>query len=96
MDMIANKIKTLRIANNLTQAEVARHLGITRSSVNAWEMGISIPSTTCVISLAHLFRVSTDYILDMEYESVLDISGLDDASVQILTNMLRYIKTRQG
>ncbi|MBQ8235442.1 MAG: helix-turn-helix transcriptional regulator [Clostridia bacterium] len=42
--MISDKIKILREKNSLTQAELARELGITRSGVNAWEMGISVPS----------------------------------------------------
>ena len=33
----------------MTQADVAKKLGITRSSVNAWEMGISVPSTMYLV-----------------------------------------------
>ena len=36
-----DKIKDLRELYNLTQSDVAKSLEITRSSVNAWEMGIS-------------------------------------------------------
>ena len=43
--MIADRIKSLREKQNKTQTELAKQLGITRSSVNAWEMGISVPST---------------------------------------------------
>ena len=43
--MIADKIKFLREEKGMTQADLAKQLGITRSSVNAWEMGISTPST---------------------------------------------------
>ena len=43
--MIADRIRSLREQNKKTQTEIAKQLGITRSSVNAWEMGISIPST---------------------------------------------------
>ena len=39
--MIAERIKTLRETNNLTQSALAKKLNVTRSSVNAWEMGIS-------------------------------------------------------
>ena len=42
---LADKIKTLREQAGLTQAEVARQLGISRAGVNAWEMGLSLPST---------------------------------------------------
>lgn len=93
--MIADKVKLLRESNNLTQNDVARRLGITRSSVNAWEMGISVPSTMYIVELARLFSVSADYILGLEHREVLDISGLDDESVRILNNMLQYMRERQ-
>lgn len=93
--MIADKVKLLRESNNLTQNDVAKRLGITRSSVNAWEMGISVPSTMYIVELARLFSVSTDYILGLEHKEVLDVSDLDDESVRILNDMLQYIKGRQ-
>ena len=93
--MIADKIKTLRMSNNLTQNDIAKKLGITRSSVNAWEMGISVPSTMYIVELANLFAVSTDYILGLEHKAVLDISGLDNDSVRILNDMVQYMRDRQ-
>ena len=54
--MIADRIRTLRESNGMTQAALAKKLGITRSSVNAWEMGISAPSTTYLVELASLFN----------------------------------------
>ena len=93
--MIGKKIKKLRKTSGITQADLARELGITRSSVNAWEMGVSLPSTLFVIELARIFNVSTDYLLDVEREAVLDISGLDDDSIKILTEMVYYMRNRQ-
>ena len=54
MKMIATaeRIKTLRENFGLSQAELAGRLDITRSSVNAWEMGISVPSTQYIVELA--------------------------------------------
>lgn len=93
--MIAEKIKELREANSMTQNEVAKRLGITRSSVNAWEMGISVPSTMYMVQLAQLFSVSADYILGLDSRAVIDISGLDDESVRVLNDMVRYMRERQ-
>lgn len=93
--MIGEKIKKLRKMNGLTQADIARELGITRSSVNAWEMGVSMPSTSYVIKLSRIFKVSTDYLLGLERGAVLDISGLDDDSIKILTEMAYYMRNRQ-
>lgn len=39
----ADRIRELRTKNNLTQADLARLLYVTRSSVNAWEMAVAIP-----------------------------------------------------
>lgn len=88
--MIADKIKMLRNANNMTQSELARKLNITRSSVNAWEMGISIPSTTFIVELAQLFRVSTDYLLDLPTHNSIDISALNETEISIVYNLIRY------
>jgi len=57
MHMMADRIKDLRGLHNLTQSDVAEMLEVTRSSVNAWEMGISSPSTKCIVQLARLFHV---------------------------------------
>ena len=57
---LAGKIKQLREKSEMTQAELARELGLTRSSINAWEMGLSVPSTPFIVELAKLFGVSTD------------------------------------
>ena len=92
--MISNRIKELRELNNFTQSEIGKILGITRSSVNAWELGISIPSTKYVIELAQLFSVSTDYLLEVEHKMVLNLSGLDKDSVKILINMAQYMRRR--
>ncbi len=89
--MMADRIKDLRGLHNLTQSDVAEMLEVTRSSVNVWEMGISSPSTKCIVQLARLFGVSTDYLLGMENNLTLDISGLDDESVKILASMVQYM-----
>ena len=52
--MIADRIKSLREQQNRTQSDLAKQLGITRSSVNAGEMGISVPSTQYIVELAHI------------------------------------------
>ena len=55
--MMADRIRDLRELHNMTQSDTAKKLGITRSSVNAWEMGISVPSVRYIVQLARLFHV---------------------------------------
>ena len=59
--MICDTIRELRERAGVSQAALARRVGVTRSAVNAWEMGLSIPTTQYVAELAQFFRVSADY-----------------------------------
>lgn len=92
MIYICEKIKQLREKNNLTQSALAKKLNITRSSVNAWEMGISVPSTTLIVELAKLFHVSTDYLLGVDSSVTLDISSLNEKEIMILYELIEYFK----
>lgn len=93
--MIADTIKMLRTSQNITQSELAKKLGITRSSVNAWEMGISVPSTSYLVELATLFHVSTDYLLGLKQNASLDISGLEQEEIRIVNDLVQYFKSNK-
>ena len=88
--MIADRIKKLRQQFGLTQFDLAKKLNITRSSVNAWEMGISIPSTQYIVELAELFKVSTDYILGLSRDSVISTASLTEEQTKILFTLVQY------
>ena len=92
MNMIAERIKILREDAKLTQAELAKQLGITRSGVNAWEMGISVPSTQYIVELAQFFKVSTDYLLGVEASRSIDVSGLSEEDIRILHELVRHFR----
>ena len=91
--MISERIKLLREQNNMTQSALARELGVTRSAVNAWEMGISVPSTSLVADIARFFHVSADYLLGIQQTSSLDVSGLNDKEIMLIHNLIVYFKS---
>ena len=76
----------------MTQTELAKKLGITRSSVNAWEMGISVPSTQYIIELSLLYKVSTDYLLGQDKQLTLDISGLEQEDIDIVYQLVQHLR----
>ena len=91
--MVAEKIKSLREKNNLTQSALAKKLNVTRSSVNAWEMGISVPSTSLLVDIAKLFHVSTDYLLGITPTASLDVSGLNEQEIILFYGLVEYFKS---
>lgn len=92
--MIDQKIKMLRESRGITQSELASRLGITRSGVNAWEMGISTPSTHYIIILAKFFNVSTDYLLGISETSTISVDGLSDREIASLVEIVNCYKSK--
>ena len=87
-----NFLFQLREQKGMTQADLAKQLGITRSSVNAWEMGISVPSTQYIVEIANLFKVSTDYILGVDDSASINIAGLTERDIQIVHSLIDHLK----
>ena len=89
---LAERIKTLRERTSLTQSDLARQMGLTRSSVNAWEMGLSVPSTQYVVELAKTFEVSTDYLLGLENTASISVAGLSESKVALVVELVRSLR----
>lgn len=94
--MIADKIKFLREEKNMTQTVLAKKLGITRSSVNAWELGISTPSTQYLVELAYIFKVSTDFLLGISSNAGISTQGLDDEDIKLIYSIIEHLKNKNN
>ena len=94
--VIADKIKLLREKSGLTQSDLARQIGITRSGVNAREMGITVPSTQYVVELALFFGVSTDYLFDLDKTATVSVKGLDDREIASIVEIIQCYKNKNG
>lgn len=92
--MIADKIKKLREARGWSQAELARRLSVTRNGVNSWEQGLSMPSPACLVDLAKVFSVSTDYLLGIENLDSVNVTGLGAKEVALLTEMADMLRNK--
>lgn len=92
--MIADRIKLLREQASMTQSGLAKALRITRSSVNAWEMGLSVPSTQYIMELAGIFHVSTDYLLGLDTSATVSISGLTDQDAALVHALIAHLRLK--
>ena len=90
--MVADKIKALREQNGFTQSDLAKKLGITRSSVNAWEMGVSRPSLDNILSLGRIFHTTTDYLLAFDNHETLLVEGYSIEEKELLMRLIHYIE----
>ena len=86
MHTFPERLKDLRDRLGYTQSDLAKKLSITRASVNAWEMGISAPSTSWLVELSNLFHVTTDYLLGLDDCITIRTNTLSDRAVTALLN----------
>ena len=63
--LIGENIKRIRRERDLTQEEVAAHLGISFQSISKWERGDGYPDITMLPALANYFEMSVDELLGM-------------------------------
>lgn len=60
---LGETLKEYRVSNKMTQEFVAESLGVSRQAVSKWESGATEPSTSNLIALSKLYKVSADEIL---------------------------------
>ncbi len=77
---IGERIKALRLENQLTQEKLAELLSISPQAVSRWETGAALPDISLLPPLANLFGVTTDHLLGMDtYEKDLRKAAFDEA-----------------
>lgn len=64
-----NRIKILRAEHDLTQAELAKRLSVSRQTINAIEKGKFDPSLPLAFKLSHLFDKTIEEIFEAEIEA---------------------------
>ncbi|TJY44270.1 helix-turn-helix transcriptional regulator [Cohnella pontilimi] len=60
---MGERLRELRLSRNISQEEVARQIGITRSAYSHYEINNRQPVYETLIKLAAYFDVSLDYII---------------------------------
>lgn len=96
MDLInfGEKIKKLRLQNGMTQQQLATQLGVSKSVVSYYELQERIPSPEILVKLAVIFHVTSDYLLGLEKNSSIDVSGLDANDIAAINSMVNLLRKK--
>lgn len=92
--MLGEKIRRLRESREWTQAELARKVGITKSAISTYELGIRTPSADVVCGFAKAFGVSADYLLGITERRTVDVEGLSERDEAIIRELVATLKGR--
>lgn len=83
-----NKLKYLRKIYRHTQGQLALYLDVSRPSVNNWEMGLSKPSISDVVSMSLLYRTAPSYLLFRNTKESLLLTGLSSDKMDLIIALI--------
>ena len=61
-----NLLKVERAKKNITQADLAKLVSVSRQTINAIELGKYVPSTVLSLKIAHVFEKSVNDVFELE------------------------------
>ena len=89
-----NRLKQLRLREGYTQQQLAVKLGVTKSVISYYELQERSPSPEILIRLAHIFHVTTDFLLGLEQQERIDLQGLDEEDIITIKRMINALKKK--
>lgn len=88
------KLRKLRKQHNLTQKELASMIGVKNSIISFYEVGDRIPSPEIIRKLAKTLHVSADYLMDIEKNESVDISGLSEHDKSLVRSLVYSLREK--
>jgi len=89
-----SKLKELRRQAGWTQQQLANKLGVTKSVISYYELQERIPSPDVLVDLAKTFHVTTDYLLGLEHNKMIDVSDLSDEDISLLLMTINTLRSK--
>ncbi len=93
---LGEKLKALRTAKKMSQKDLAERIGIAKSVISFYESGDRFPSYDVLIKIARIFNVTTDYLLDVERERTVNVSGLSEEDIAAVTTVIDALKRKSN
>ena len=91
-----SRLKELRRQSGMTQQQLADRIGVTKSVISFYELRERSPSPEVLAKLAYVFHVSTDYLLGLERNRTIDVSGLDEDDINAVEHIVRQLQKKKN
>lgn len=88
------KLRELRKQKNLTQKQLAALIGVKNSIISFYEVGDRIPSPEIIIKLAAALNVTSDYLLGIQKNETIDVSGLDENDKKLVRSLVDTLRRK--
>ena len=86
-------LRKLRKGRGMTQSELGGKIGLSKAVISKYETGLGYPSFDVLIRIAKFFGVTTDYLLGVSGDKLMDITGLTESQADALQRMVAELRT---
>ena len=86
-------LKNLRKGRGMTQSELGGKIGLSKAVISKYETGLGYPSFDVLIRIAKFFGVTTDFLLGVSGDKLMDITGLTESQADALHRMVAELRT---
>lgn len=93
---LSKKIIGLRKSNGLSQEDLAEKLDVSRQAISRWESGTAMPDANNILQLSKLFEVTTDYLLNDDYQSDNDLPQVKEVQNNNLGQIMICLVTLEA
>ena len=92
---LGDRLRAMREAANMTQAELARALNVSQQGIASWELGRTEPNLQAIRLIADYFHVSADSLLTSDIASIKQESTSALPEIQILQKNAKKMNPTQ-
>ena len=83
---IGEKIKQIRVINNLKQSELAKMLYVSEKTISSWENNRTAPDLNMIYKISDYLKTNFYYLISNEYNS----DNIDEIEVKLKVDNKEY------
>ena len=85
---LGDKIKKIRISNNLKQSELAEILFVSEKTISSWENNRTVPDLNMIYKISDYFKKSFYYLINDDY----DTDKIDEIEIKLKVDKNEYTR----
>lgn len=93
---LGERLQILRRQKRISQEQLAKRAGLSRSSISAYEKGATIPSAEVIYELCIILDTTSDYLLGLDNIRKISVEGLSQRQIDIMVEMAGAFKSKNG
>lgn len=86
------RLRELREQHNLSQEQLGRKVERSKSVISSYENNIKVPPLNILTEMAVIFNVSLDYLVGIDKNEMLSVSGLSKEQKDLLQTIVFEFK----